>query len=219
MNHCPRCGIELIENARFCHDCGQRLDETKAKRAFRDENMFDSQVEANRQRIQQRRHLDDEERILWDGTFSAKGMVNWWLVAVLLSVALPIGASIAQVDRSIWLLLGGVLALGWLCLFVWLVIQQLGVHYELTDQRLIHREGIIYRVTSRVEVIDVDDVTIEQGIVERLLDVGTIQLHSSDRSDPFLRMEGIDRVHDVALLIDDARRAERIRRGLHIETV
>lgn len=219
MNHCPRCGIELIEHARFCHDCGQRLDETKSKRAFRDENKLDSQVEANRQRIQQRRHLDDEERILWDGTFSAKGMVNWWLVAVLLSVALPIGASIAQVDRSIWLLLGGALVLGWLCLFGWLVIQQLGVHYELTDQRLIHREGIIYRVTSRVEVIDVDDVTIEQGIVERLLDVGTIQLHSSDRSDPFLRMEGIDRVHDVALLIDDARRAERIRRGLHIETV
>ena len=42
---------------------------------------------------------------------------------------------------------------------------------------------------------------------------------SSDCSHSELFLEGIDRVAHVAGLIDDARRAERRRRGLFIEAV
>lgn len=74
-------------------------------------------------------------------------------------------------------------------------------------------------MTNRVEVIDVDDVQYSQGIVEQLFRVGTIRVHSSDLSHPTLRMSGIDEVRQVAEAIDEARRQERIRRGLYVEAV
>ena len=58
-----------------------------------------------------------------------------------------------------------------------------------------------------------------QGIIERFLGVGTIEITSSDRSDPDLLLPGIDQVLMVANLMDEARREERLRRGLHIESV
>jgi hypothetical protein len=42
---------------------------------------------------------------------------------------------------------------------------------------------------------------------------------SSDTSDPKLFLKGIDDVKRVADLIDDARRSERRKRGMYIESV
>ena len=75
------------------------------------------------------------------------------------------------------------------------------------------------QVTDRIEAIDMDDVAYEQGILQRLVGVGTIKVISSDRSHPELFLKGIDNVSHVARLIDDARHKERLRRGLHIESV
>ena len=47
--------------------------------------------------------------------------------------------------------------------------------------------------------------------------MGTIKIMSSDCTHPELFLEGIDRVAHVAGLIDEARRAERLRRGLFID--
>jgi hypothetical protein len=77
----------------------------------------------------------------------------------------------------------------------------------------------VTRHTRRIETIDIDDVSFQQGLLDRLLGVGTIVIHSSDRTDPVMVLSGIDRVQQVANRIDEARRAERVRRGLHIETV
>ena len=96
---------------------------------------------------------------------------------------------------------------------------RLSVEYTLTTQRLIHKHGLLHRVTNRVEVIDIDDVSYSQGPIERLLGVGTIKLLSSDVSDPQLVLRGIDNVQKVATLIDNARREERRRRGLYLESV
>jgi hypothetical protein len=49
--------------------------------------------------------------------------------------------------------------------------------------------------------------------------VGTIRIMSHDRSDPDLVLRGIQNVPAVAKLMDDARLAERRRRGLHVEQI
>jgi len=55
--------------------------------------------------------------------------------------------------------------------------------------------------------------------MERMFGVGTIKLLSSDTSDPSLVLRGIDNVQQVASMIDNARRDERRKRGLYMETV
>ena len=70
-----------------------------------------------------------------------------------------------------------------------------------------------------IEVIDIDDVTYTQGVVQRIVGVGTIKISSTDRTHPELALLGIDDVERIADMIDDVRRQERRRRGLHIESI
>ena len=90
-----------------------------------------------------------------------------------------------------WLVLVAIIALVWLGLGLLLLFQKLNVHYELTNRRLIHRSGILLRRTYRMELIDIGDVSHEQGIIERLIDVGMIEITSSDRTHPIMELPGI----------------------------
>jgi uncharacterized membrane protein YdbT with pleckstrin-like domain len=162
---------------------------------------------------------DPNETNLWAGTFSAKGLIHSWLLAALITIVLPIGGIAVNASQFEWNILLGIVVFVWFGLGLLLFFQKLNVHYQLTDQRLIHRSGILLRRTNRIELIDMDDVSHEQGLIERLFDVGTIEIYSSDRSHPKIELPGISNVEQVAMLIDDARRRERIRRGIHIEQI
>jgi uncharacterized membrane protein YdbT with pleckstrin-like domain len=158
---------------------------------------------------------DEPEQDLWSGGYSGKAMYGSWLGAVVATIALPIVGLAAY-----GVLIGfGLAALIWIALAMLLGVRKLGVHYELSSQRFIHKVGILSRRTDRIELIDIDDVSYVQGIIQRVLGVGSIKISSSDRSHPELTMIGIDQVEKIADMIDDARRLERRRRGLHIEAI
>jgi uncharacterized membrane protein YdbT with pleckstrin-like domain len=154
----------------------------------------------------------EEEQDLWSGGYSGKAMYGTWIIGGLVTIGLGAG-------MFAFLPIGFAIPVLWVFLLGMLATKKLGVYYELTTQRFIHKAGILKRVTDRIEVIDIDDVTYEQGIIQRMLGVGTIKISSSDRSHPELTMHGIDGVIEVADMIDDIRRKERRKRGLHIEAI
>jgi len=167
---------------------------------------------------------EDEEKELWRGTYARRTMVGTWLLCGLATVVL--------LALGIWFSVKGWIPVGvrWgtilvALLVLWgypallLVYRRLSIRYRLTTQRFFHEEGILRHVTDRIEVIDMDDISFDQTILQRLVNVGTIHITSSDRSHPILDIHGIEDVEKVASLMDDARRKERIRRGLHIEAV
>jgi len=155
---------------------------------------------------------NDEEQDLWSGGYSGKAMYGTWILGGIVTIGLIAGMFafplVGLAIPVLWVFLSGMLA-----------YKKLSVHYELTTQRFIHKSGILKRVSDRIEVIDIDDVTYEQGIVQRMLGVGTIRIASSDRTHPELVLSGIDGVASVADMIDDIRRKERRKRGLHIESI
>lgn len=166
------------------------------------------------------RAADDEpERELWRDTYSAKGLVNYWLIVGLATVLLPVVAVAIQGEQVVWQLVIAAIGAAWATMFTWIIYLKLDVHYQLTNQRFLHKSGILTRHTRRIEVIDIDDLNIRQSIIERIINVGTIEIISSDRSDPVIELPGIDNVEEVAYVMDEARRAERLRRGLHIESI
>jgi membrane protein YdbS with pleckstrin-like domain len=156
------------------------------------------------------------ERSLWEGRYSPKAMYGTWILSTVLTLgAFILVALFAGANQNAWLITGS-LALLWWCFAIGLYLyRRFGVHYELTTQRFLHQNGILVRRTDRIEVIDIDDVSYTQGIIQRMLGVGTITISGSDLSHPELALYGIDRVPEIASLIDDVRREERRRRSLH----
>jgi uncharacterized membrane protein YdbT with pleckstrin-like domain len=145
-------------------------------------------------------------------------MVGGWLLSLVVTIVAfvagafimpPVGLFAAAVlSIAVW---GGHLAL--------LIYQRMSHEYKLTSQRFVHASGILRRITDRIEVIDIDDVQVTQGFVERFLGVGTIRLLSSDVTSPLTTLVGINDVARIATLIDDTRRTERRKRSVHIESV
>jgi len=242
---CPGCGTDVVDEAGFCHKCGRRLealdqqspsaeptdDGSKAEDTPPEEpsppesapeekapaKPDETPAERFKQSATARQDAADEpEEQLWKGRYCSKAMIGAWVFSAMISVALLL--------IWIWWWPGGWVWLGLVVAILLLGIYQYGVlkyrqwsiQYELTTQRFILHKGILRRVTDRIEIIDIDDVTCEQSLLERLVGAGTIRIESSDKTDPKIDLLGIENAKDVAAQIDDVRRTERHRRGLHI---
>jgi membrane protein YdbS with pleckstrin-like domain len=158
------------------------------------------------------------ETELWAGSYSPKAMVGWFFGAALVTIVGVIVVAISG-GRTAWLfLIIGVLLL-WAAIGLVTLYRRLTVRYQLTTFRLFHESGLLSRTRDRIEVIDIDDVTLHQGLVERMFNIGTIHVRSSDATHGNLYMIGIDDARRITDLIDNTRRAERQRRGLFMENV
>jgi membrane protein YdbS with pleckstrin-like domain len=220
---CPACGVEAVEQAVFCHKCGERLtpagdDLSKSPRPA--EQPASDPANAFKQTASVRRDAKDQpEEELWRGGYSSKAMLGAWATSGLISlVTLAVGIFWARTALW-WLIIVVVMLLPWAYFLSVLCYRRMSVRYALSTQRFIHERGIIRHVNNRVEVLDMDDITFEQGLLERLAGVGTIRIASHDRTDPELVLPGIENVQHVAALFDNARLAERRRRGLHVEQI
>jgi len=167
--------------------------------------------------FQARKNLDDDPEVdIWTGGYSPKAMIGTWVLCGVITFGTLSAAAILLRNRM-WLgiLVIAIIAL-WAVPLVMLAYRRLSIRYRLTTQRLFHESGIIKRRVDRIEAIDMDDVTYEQRLFERMVGCGTIRIVSSDRTDPNFVMSGIENVSQVSADIDQARRAERVRRGVHI---
>jgi membrane protein YdbS with pleckstrin-like domain len=230
--NCNQCGAEAPAGSAFCPKCGASL--TAASGASGRSQPFTAQrAQATAVAGQ------PPEKELWAGSYSPKAMIGWFLAAGLVTIAGIVLISISG-QVAAWIPFIAVVVIMWAALAAVTSYNRLSVRYNLTTYRLFHEKGLLSRTRDRIEVIDIDDVTLSQGPIERLLNIGTIHIISSDESlrqkaleeadksaskvdstkvDGRLDMPGIDDVRRVADLIDNTRRAERNRRGVFLENV
>jgi membrane protein YdbS with pleckstrin-like domain len=219
---CPQCGVKAIKDAIFCHKCGHRIAEESVlgdRSPGTEPASAAAPAEQFKAAAAKLDSSDAEERELWRGGYSPKAMIGAWCASGLVSIVLLLIGTLWVRTAWVWLLLLLVIIVFWAYNLIRLMYRRLSVSYLLTNQRFIHESGMLRRVTDRIEVIDIDDITFEQGVVERMIGVGTIKIVSSDRTHPELMLYGIENVAQISGLIDDTRRAERRRRGLHIENI
>ncbi len=240
---CPACGAEVEEVSIYCPKCGERVegpDESMPSMGDPEEPQEEAAAaeapaapqtpapgtsppqtpaDALKDSVAARQELaDDEELELWKGRYAKRTMVGTWLLCGLITIALLVlGIWVGR--KTLWIILVVLLLAMWGYPTLVLMYRRLSIRYRLTTQRFFHQKGILRRVTDRIEVIDIDDISYDQTILERMVNVGTIHVTSSDRSHPVLHIYGIENVEEVASMMDTARRKERIRRGLHIEAV
>lgn len=213
---CVQCQAPLEDGDTFCPKCGARQDaETPAASAATTSADSGSKPVATAK--------DSTDRVIWQGSYSSKAMIGSWITAAIVSLVALVAAGLLSASGAVsgaaWFVAGAVIVVLWTYLGSIFLYRRWSVRYTLMAQRFVHESGLLARRTDRIEVIDIDDVTVKQGPVERVLNVGTIELVSSDRTDPSLILIGIDDVNKVASLIDDARRVERRKHSLHIEQI
>lgn len=213
---CTACDATIPDDATFCPKCGGKVGVADGGN-FQANSGTPPNVSPGVATLARASNgANDEEQRLWSGDYSAKAMIGSWIGAGLATVLL--GAACVLMPPGIPVFIG-ILVIVWIALLSVVAVRKLGIHYELTSQRLIHQRGVLSRTSDRIEMIDIDDVTYTQSLTERIFDVGTIKIVSSDRTDPTFIMIGISGVKRIADLIDDTRRKERRKRGLHIENI
>ena len=212
---CRECGGEVPAESSFCPKCGARLREGAAgENTAGDREFAPPPKMSGGGRGTGKQPSEDE---LWSGTYSPQAMVGPAAGLVVVTALALVGGSFAGPVGLTAAAIGAVVL--WLIFGAVLLYRRMTVHYRLTTFRLFHESGLLNRKRDRIEVIDINDVTLRQGFVERMFNVGTIHIESSDTSDPVLDMLGIDNVRYVADLIDNTRRAERQRRAVFMENV
>jgi membrane protein YdbS with pleckstrin-like domain len=218
---CPSCGVEAAPEAVYCPRCGERLElpGNEDLNATATNGPAAAPAATLREQFSARKDEDEPERELWRGGYSPKAMLGGWATSGAISLALIVIGAVWKPSAAWWIALLLAALLPWIYHFLLLCYRRMSVRYLLTSRRFIHESGILRRVTDRIEVLDMDDISIEQGLLERLVGVGTIRISSSDRSHPVLDLPGIENVTAVSKQFDDARLLERRRRGLHIEQI
>jgi len=220
---CHVCGAEVVAGASFCPQCGGKVPLSDSSGAQPSASLGSAGVGSKATGepkqaatnvaapLGRRRVTDVPEETLWEGGYTPKAMLGTFIVCGIISLALVIAAMVFPV---FWIVAAGLVLIIWLMAMFQFATRRLGVHYKLTNQMFYHQKGILTRTTDRIEVIDIDDVTWSQGLIERMVNVGTCEIRSRDITNPKFWLRGIENVEQVAQLVDKARRAERLRRGV-----
>jgi len=217
---CSNCGDTLPTDAKFCPQCGRPLTATAANQAPTAPSADAAAAATATSLVTPRNHdPHDNHEIIWEGGYSAQAMIPTYVAAGAGSIALLIATLLWMNDGASLLYVLAAIALLWLFLAGVYFYRRLSVHYRLTTQRFFHEHGLLSRITDRIEVIAIDDVTVMQKFIERLLGTGRIKLVSSDRNNPEFLIDGLANVKHIAELIDEARRAERNRRSVRMEAI
>jgi membrane protein YdbS with pleckstrin-like domain len=217
---CNNCGADTPEKAVFCPQCGAQLG--RAGGASQSQPAKAARMEPAAGRAS----ADVPEEELWSGAYSPKAMTGWYIVAIVLGVVGMVVAS--NVDPNGWRAVAVGLLIVFGCLALYSVYKRMSEHYRLTTHRFVIQKGLLSRTDNRILLVDIDDITVHQGIVERMFNLGTITLRttdettkeeSPDRDTPgrgIVTMAGIENPREVGDLIDESRRAERTRRGVYM---
>jgi membrane protein YdbS with pleckstrin-like domain len=212
---CPLCHADVPADAAFCSKCGQPLAPAQASPSTAPvPAAAPTAAEKFRAAMPAGQPQAEPEHDLWQGSYTAKAMYSKFVAGILITLASIVVAILVQPFG--WIAAIIVIPVLWAVLLLNLLIKRLGIEYRLTTQRFLHKRGLLRRVSDQILLVDVDDVTYEQGLLERFLNIGTITIHSNDASDPKLRMVPIDDVQRIADLIDHTRREERRKRAIYM---
>jgi uncharacterized membrane protein YdbT with pleckstrin-like domain len=96
-------------------------------------------------------------------------------------------------------------------------LQNLSAAYEITDQRLIVKRGLVMKSIDEIELYRIKDVRVDYSLVNQITDIGTITITSTDRTTgntQFILRDipaARQRREGIRKLVDRARRLRGVR--------
>src|SRR5215204_4503535 len=151
---------------------------------------------------------DANEQVIYEGRPSWRSILGFYilgLVVVAAAAALAFVVSGAGLAAAVGAaVLVGLLIIGWL--------KRISTRYAITDRRLRIQRGIVSRDVEEARIERVQNVNVRQSILERILQVGTIDFDTaSNRADDTFQFRGIAQPEKIVTLVDQAHEAHEAR--------
>lgn len=146
--------------------------------------------------------LHPNEQIIYEGHPSWRSILGYYLKGL-------VGALVAG---AIGLLLDGIgLGIGVFLLIFALVllagfIKRFATVYTITTQRLRIKRGIIARHVQQTDIDRVQNVNTNQSVLERVLQVGTVDFDTAGTGDSDFKFAGVEDPEEVVQAVDDAQK-------------
>ena len=130
----------------------------------------------------------------------------WSIIGIIVLLVIEFNAFASIVLPP--LVIGGITALG-----IW--IETHSTEYKLTTQRFFLKKGLIAKHLDELELFRVKDVTVNQGVIQRMLGFGSVTILSTDDSTPKITMHGIAKPTEVKEIIRKTYRVARKKERVH----
>jgi membrane protein YdbS with pleckstrin-like domain len=198
---CRQCGAELPVGSAFCNRCGASQSET----AERPAQPFAAPPSPA---------PPPPEATIWTGRYALKSVAHVWLLwfAWIVGVLLVYWRFVGKwPDARNWQILAAVALVPGLWPLGRALYAKLTLRYRLTNHRLFTESGLLARQHDELELIRVDDVSVHQNVVQRVFDVGTVMVVSTDSSSPRLSIRGVEHPIELKERIRGEVRARRAR--------
>jgi uncharacterized membrane protein YdbT with pleckstrin-like domain len=140
------------------------------------------------------------EHIVFHGHPSWRAILSFYLKGLLVAVVIgAIGWLVGSVGLGI-LIAAVLFAVAVLVGF----IKRIATTYTITNQRLRIRRGIISRNAQETRVDRIQNVNTDQGVLERILQVGTVDYDTAGTDDADFAFVGVGQPEKVAKKVEQA---------------
>ncbi len=140
------------------------------------------------------------ERELFSGHPSWRSTIAFYLQGLVVT-AVAVLIAVLVSDAGVAVLVG--IAVFAVMLVVGFV-RRIATTYTITNRRLHIRRGIIARRTQEARLERVQNVNTEQGVLERILQVGTVDFDTAGTTDHDFAFRGVSQPEKVVNAVDQA---------------
>ncbi len=149
--------------------------------------------------------LRQGERALYEGRPSWRALMTFYVLGIGLAVAVIVVLGFLADEMGLAVAIGAVIA--GLTLLIGFV-RRVGTKYLLTTQRLRISRGIVRKNVQETRLDRVQNVNYSQGVLDRMLGVGTVDFDTAGSDDSEFRFEWINGPEAVVRAVDEATHAE-----------
>lgn len=233
---CKKCGGNIADDSVFCNVCGVRIagggGGQQEGQGFLPKGGAAGPGPAGEE--------EDVERDIWEGSRSWKKFLLYYVLACIVIIGgivvaltfddsrlkdIPYLKDIELVREYTETVVGyakflplliGIFVLVAVLLKTFVFTHK--IRYRLTNERFFVIKGILSKEVEEVELIRVNDVTMKQGAIDRMLGIGTVTMISNDETAPRIVLAGIPDPEGVKEHIRKAS-AKRRKSGVFVERI